>query len=563
MRPLLVAALALLLLAGCTDIPTSGPVEEVPLGSEPGGVQIIAKPPEPGVSAVRLVENFVQAMADPGVDYAVARQYLTEQSAEDWDPQEGGSVYRGVVSDEDGDVLVRGIQTGLLDGEGRFTSTGDEISHDFGVVQEEGEWRIGTPPEGVLVSDYFFERYWSHVTIYFGSASGSHVVPDLIHVPDALLTPGRIVKALVAGPSPAIESSVTNAVGPTVGLAAKSAGVVNSEGTVLVALTGLDMDMSEDQRRLLGAQLLWSLTAIPRVTGLQVLNDGRAFPLPDQNVDAVLELVSQQRFQLLSRTATSDLFGVRDGAGVRIDGAGTILSMSSADAVVSEVAVSIDQTLVGFIDETRTSVLVGPLGGALVSITPGAGNLRAAQFALGDLWLMGDDPSGATQLLRINAAGEAVEVDVSDLGGSIVDFAVTQAGERVAAVVERAGMRLLVMSNVMEDTGLQLAGVSELSLLVGRTPMSNFQSLDWSGETEIVVVADSPTGVSVHRALFDGSLVEDLGPLSEQPVQVSALPGPGDNAVVIRSEDDDVLRHDATDRWTRLEGTLEDVTYPG
>ncbi len=562
MKRFVICFLAMVLLAGCTDIQTSGPVTEVPLGSEPRGVQIIAEPPQPGVTAVRLVENFVQAMADPGVDYAVARQYLTEESAAEWNPRAGGSVYRGVVADSDGAVQVRGIQTGVLDAGGRFTATGDEMSHDFGVVQANGEWRIGNPPAGVLVSDYIFERYWSHVTVYFGSVVGNHVVPDLIHVPDALLTPGRIVEALVAGPSPAIESSVVNALGPSVGLAAKSASV-DSEGTVLVALTGLDTAMPEDRRRLLGAQLLWSLTAIPRVTGLQILNDGRTYPLPDENVATVLELSSQQRFQLLSRMASPDIFGVREGVGVRIDRDGKVLPMRSEDAKVSEVAVSIDQTLVGFVNETRTAVFVGPLGGALGEVSPGRDNLRSAQFALGNLWFLGDDAAGITHLMRINGQGKVVEVDVTELDGALIDFSVTQAGVRVAAVVEKAGTRRLMMSSIQESSRPRLVAGADLSLLIGRTPLSNFRSLDWSGETEFVVAADSSTQDSIHRARMDGSFVEDLGPLSEQPVQVSALPASGGNAVVMRSRDNAVLLHDANKRWTRLSGVLQDVTYPG
>ncbi len=562
MMRLLALMVAAILLVGCTDIPTAGPVEEVAQEAEPRGVQIIAEPPEPGISAVRLVENFLQAMADPGVDYEVARTYLTADSASIWEPGKGGSVFRGVVLDEDGTVRAEGVQTGLLDREGRFTATGAQMSHDFGVIQEEGEWRISLPPDGVLVTDYIFERWWSHITVYFGSATGDHVVPDLIHVPDALLTPGRIVEALVAGPSSAIAPVVVNAMGPTVGLAAESATVL-SEGTVLVALTGLDTAMPEDQRRLLGAQLLWSLTAIPGVTGLQILNDGRAYPLPEQNEAAVLEAASQQRFQVLSRTATSDLFGVRDGVGVRLDGGGRVLPMQSEGAIVSEVAVSIDQTLVGFIDDTRTTVLVGPLGGALLPVTPALLNLRAAQFSLGDLWLLGDDVEGDTHLVRIDAEGEMTEVDTSGLEGTLVDFAVSQTGVRMAAVVERTGTRRFLMTSVEQAPEPRLLAATALSLLQGRAPMTNFRSLDWIGETELVMVADAQAITSIHRARMDGSLVEDLGPLSEQPVQVSAVPGPGADTVVMRSEDNVVLRYDVTRRWRRVEGVLQDVTYPG
>ncbi len=559
----IISLLVAVLLVGCTEIQTSGPVQEVPLGSEQLGVQIIAKPPQPGVTAVRLVEGFVQAMAEPEADYAVARQYLTPEMTQLWDPRNGGSVYRGVVADEEGAVLVRGVRTGELDPVGRFTATSDELSHDFGVVEVDGEWRIGAPPEGVLVADYIFERYWSHVTIYFGSADGKHLVPDLIHVPDALLTPGRIVEALVAGPSDALKPAVINAMGEGVALATQGASM-NDVGTVKVALTRLNENMPDARRALLGAQLLWSLTAMPRVTGLRITDDGDPFSLPDQNADLVVALASQERFQLLSRTATTDLFGVRDGVGVRIDAGGKVLPMSSGDAKVSEVAVSVDGTLVGFIDEARQAVYVGPLGGELVPVSPGRLNLRSAQFALGDLWLIGDDSTGSTHLLRVNEQGKVTEVDVGEISGNLVDFSITQAGVRMAAVVEQGDVRTLMMSSVVEGARPRLTSVASLPILGGiRSPLKGFRSLDWGGETELVVIAEAQSGPSIHRSRMDGSLVEDLGPLSDEPVQVSALPDSGGSAVVMRTADDKVLRYDANNRWTRVDEMLQDVSYPG
>lgn len=555
--------LTVLLLAGCSEIQTSGPVEEVPLGTEPRGVQIIAEPPPPGVSSVRLVEGFVQAMAESDTDYAVARQYLTPDMAQAWDPQQGGSVYRGVVSDEETGVFVRGIRTGDLDEAGRFTASSDGIAHDFGVVQVDGEWRIGAPPDGVLVPDYIFERFWSHVTVYFGSADGKFVVPDLIHVPDALLTPGRIVEALVAGPSDALSPAVISVMGGNVALAPDGAGV-EPDGTVTVALTRLDESMPDARRDLLGAQLLWSLTSIPRVTGLRITNDGDPFSLPGQNAERVVDLASLERFQLLSRTATSDLFGVKDGVGVRIDTGGKVLPMSSANATVSEVAVSVDSTLVGFVDEARTVVYVGPLGGELVPVEPEHVNLRSAQFALGNLWLLGDDEDGGTELLRVNEQGDVVQIDIGALEGTLVDFSVTQAGARVAAITEKDGVRHLMMSSVVEGSRPALVSASRLPVLgATRIPLRGFLSLDWSGETELVFVTESETTRSIHRARQDGSLVEDLGPLSDDPVQVSALPDSSGNAVVMRTEENKVLRHDANNRWTRLDTELSDVSYPG
>ncbi|WP_158600623.1 GerMN domain-containing protein [Tessaracoccus antarcticus] len=560
----LACALLALLLVGCTDIQTTGPVQEVPMGSEPRGVQIAPEPPQPGVTPVRLVEGFVQAMAAPESDWAVARQYLTASAGALWRPRDGGTVYKGVVTEDEGAVMVRGTSTGVLDAAGRFTATGEELSHDFGVILVEGEWRIGLPPDGVLVSDYIFERYWSHMTVYFMAGSGDHVVPDLVHVPDTLLTPSRVVEAQIAGPSPGIAAAVRNAVGPRVRLAPEGASV-DAEGTAAVALTGLGRDMPNDRRRLLGAQLLWSLTAIPRVTGLRITSDGEPFQLPEQNSDGVLQLSQQQGFQLLSRASTADLFGVRDGVGGRIGSTQAFLPMNSADERVAEVAVSIDGTLVGFIDETRTSVLVGPLGGALVRAAPtGLTGLRAAQFALGYLWAVGTDAQGVIRLLRVDAQGMITEIDTTPLPGAVVDFSITQAGVRVAAVVERSGLRQIVLASVVGGDKPRLEPALSLPLLVATdTRLTGFRGLDWSGETEFVVIADSGENRTVFRARMDGSLVEDLGPFSEEPVQISALPRPSGDAVVVRSKDDTVWRRDTNTRWSRLDGALQDISYPG
>lgn len=559
----LTCLLLALLLAGCSDIHTTGPVEEIPLGSEQLGVQIAPEPPQPGVTPVRLVEGFVQAMADSEADYAVAREYLTPEASSDWIPQQGGMVYKGAVSDEDGAVRVTGTRTGELDEDGRFTATSDDLSHDFGVVRIDGEWRIGTPPPGLLVSDYIFERYWSHATVYFMAGEGDHVVPDIVHVPDALLTPSRIVEALVAGPSPMIAGSVRNAVASSVRLTEEGAGV-NVNGTATVALRGLSTDMPDDRRRILGAQLLWSLTAIPRVTGLRVTNDGEEFPLPGQTADGVLELAQQQGFQQLSRAATSDLFGVRDGIGGRIGPADAFLPMSSGEAKVSDVAVSVDGTLVGFIDEGRTTVLVGPLGGELTTVSVGWTNLRSAQFSLGHLWLIGDNAAGFTRVLRIDPQGTVTQVDSSVMTGRIVDFSITQAGARMAAVEEREGTRRLVMSSLVDGDTLRLESVTQLPLVFTTgSLLSNYRSLDWSGETELVVVADSSAGPSVFLTRLDGSTVGDLGPLSEPPVQVTALPRLSSDAIAARAADGSVLRHNLTSRWSGMEGELQEVSYPG
>ena len=59
------------------------------------------------------------------------------------------------------------------------------------------------------------------------------------------------------------------------------------------------------ERRELGTQLLWSLSSIPKVSGLHLVVDGRPYPLPGQNDKQVLELSSQQDYQPLSKAGSA------------------------------------------------------------------------------------------------------------------------------------------------------------------------------------------------------------------------------------------------------------------
>ena len=73
MKRWIAALLLALLTTGCATVPISGPVEEVPLSDRPGGIDIAPQPPATDVTPARLIEGFLQAMADPADDYAIAR----------------------------------------------------------------------------------------------------------------------------------------------------------------------------------------------------------------------------------------------------------------------------------------------------------------------------------------------------------------------------------------------------------------------------------------------------------------------------------------------------------
>lgn len=559
---LAVALGALALCIGCTTVPIAGPVQSVPASAPPPGIEIAPEPPQSGVTPDRLVEGFMQAMADPEADYGVARQYLASTVREDWDPGIGAVIYDGFVNETEGEFAVEGTLTGQLDEWGRFASAHSPYAFAFQLVQEEGEWRIGNAPEGVLVSRFIFERYYAHVTTYFLSRSGNYVVPDMIHLPEALLTPSRIVESQIAGPSPKLAPAVKNAIPSSATLGPRGASL-DAEGTASVSLIGLPAALSEDRRRDLGAQLVWSLTSIPRMSGLRVENGAVPLALPGQDAEGVLELASQQGYQVLSRATIPDLFGVRRGTAGQLAPSGSFVQMQSGGRDVSEVAVSLDASLVGFIDEERSTVLIGPRGGGLSEVDTGFVELHSAQFVQGEMWLMGRDAEGRTKLVIVDPQARVTSVDTSLVSADIVDFSVTQAGARIALVTAGEEGNALVMATISAVGRPTLVHLAEVVVADRSEQLHDFLDVSWSGETEVALIASAQDDSSVFLMSADGALVEHIGPAGTDPVQISALPRMGGDAVVIRNADDEVRRYEARSRWTGLDVRMSEVSYPG
>ena len=88
-------------------------------------------------------------------------------------------------------------------------------------------------------------------------------------------------------------------------------------------------------------------------------------------------------------------------------------------------------------------------------------------------------------------------------------------------------------------------------------------ALDWTGEVNVAVVASAGSVRSVFVAAVDGSEVTDLGPVSVSPVQVTALPRPGGDAVALRAADGTVLLYEQHGTWLQAKTTMTWISYPG
>lgn len=561
MRPLgALITLLVLLSAGCTGIPTAGPIEEVPVSTQPRGIDIAPQPPEAGVAPARLVEGFLQAMAAPEGDYAVARQYLTPAAAEEWDPASATVVDATVTGDGEMASLT-GQRLGTLDLHGHYTAAAAPFVHQFTLTELDGEWRIAAPPPGLLLTRYIFERYYQRVTLYYLARAGGHVVPDPIHLPETSVTPEAIVEALLAGPSPTVAQAVSNALPNGVRLGAAGASL-NSDGVVTVDLAGLSERLGDDARRRLGAQLMWSLTAIPRATGLVVTNDGVPFILPGSRADGVLELAGQQGYQILSRAASVDLFAVDDGAPGRLTGDGQVERWRNVDLPVADIAVSLDGEA-AIIDDSRTVLAVGAPGSELTRVETGYTNLRSPSFSLGVLWLLADGPSGRPVLLTVDRQRSVEQVSLDlPVGLEVLEFAVSPARARIALLVGSDDTGRLGMAQVLPTTPVTVTGWAPLPMVdTSGQSLTDVSAVAWQAETSLAVAATSDGLRSVYSVEIDGSLVEELGPFSGDVAGLTANTRLGGGAIATRTAAGTVWRYEARTRWTRLAEDIAAIAY--
>jgi hypothetical protein len=208
------------------------------------------------------------------------------------------------------------------------------------------------------------------------------------------------------------------------------------------------------------------------------------------------------------------------------------------------------------------TVRIGPSGGAAVQVDTGLTQTGSVHFAQGRLWLLGHGSSGEQQLLSVSPQGEVTTIDLTALSGELVDFSLDASGTRAAVLLgvgEAARFGVVSLSE-----GNRVTDWHEVPLTASQgRELSDAVALDWTGEVNVAVVASAGSGRSVFVVAVDGSEVIDLGPVSVSPVQVTALPRPGGDAVALRAIDGTVLLYEQHGAWQQAKTAMAWISYPG
>jgi hypothetical protein len=241
-----------LVLAGCTGIPMSGSVVQGSVIDEGGQLDVGFDPlgPQPGSTQRDILIGFIDAATNPQNDYAVARSFLSAKFRGDWKAESTQvRTVPGIATQVGDRSMTYTVSTSAsVDASGQYSEeTVGKLVLDFTFVQDaDGEWRIDSAPNGIVLSRDGFDTIFEPHALYFFDPSYHYLVPDVRWFPKTTLQSTRIVRALLGGQASWLGQGVTNSEFP-VGTTLESAVTVNS-GVASVDLSEDIVAASAEQR---------------------------------------------------------------------------------------------------------------------------------------------------------------------------------------------------------------------------------------------------------------------------------------------------------------------------
>lgn len=337
-------AVAAIALTGCAAIPGSGTVQPglSDINQAEQALQFSAFGPSAGATQEELVRGFITAARSPVDDYSVAREYLSPEYADQWDPYFGVLVWEGSRpfrpdGDEAGMLLLSVVAE--VDPDGRLlpTEAGESTELRFEFTKRGDEWRISSAPAGVIVDRATFDAIWSQHHVNF-IGPGGRLVPDTRWFLSRPALSTEIVNALLAGPSERFELVARSGFPQGTTLTKNAVTVENGLARVDVKGEGLNNPGAQDEMQL---QLQTSLQSVTGVNRVELLIDGTPVrskphtvtPVAPVQVGAKLAGELEGKFGVITASNVEPVIGVSAGV-EELDALAVNLSRSKTVAAV-------------------------------------------------------------------------------------------------------------------------------------------------------------------------------------------------------------------------------------
>jgi len=539
-RALAALAAVAALLAGCAGIPTDGPVGTVTIGGDDGGGELLtlAEGPQPGDTPDRLLTGFLIAQRAPQQNYSVAREFLTSDFRASWSP-----TARVLISDTpivvqggpEEELLEVAVNVGaFVDATGVYTELprveAQELQYTF-EKNADGEWRIASAPEGILLTSARFTSTFGAYPLYFFDPAWRGLVPDVRWFPNTASRADRIVKELLAGPSPWYANGVLVSAFPSG--TKLDPGVEISSGTATIALAGDLANQDAAARWRMQEQLRLSLSALSDVTSVEVTVGG--FPVgvgSGQSVESTYPVapeplgLTERGFGYVSASGLESVPGIS----ARVEALGALGGALARGARQAAIRTAEGAWLV-----------VPDAEPALVDTR--AGLVDPSIDRDGFVWsAVGSDHDS---IVAFDAAGGAHPVDSPPLDGAIVSIDVSRDGTRLLIATNgQAGSALPLVGIIRDGAGTPIALGAPLAL-----PLASGALLDaaWADSSTVVTLSEAGDGTQVDLYRIGGRH-DSLGAF-DGGVQI--VGGNGNEGIRVRADDGGVWRRNSSGGWQK------------
>jgi hypothetical protein len=543
---ILIVLAGLLGAAGCVNVPTTGPIERVE-GQQPGCqncVNVVVAPPAAGDKPRDIVEGYLRATSNYQPNYSVAKQFLTQMAAEKWSPETGVQIYKGAPAAIGDSVILDGQLIGELRQDRTYIARDEKFKVDFGVVQENGEWRINAPPPGLMVAEYSFTSFYQPYDLYF-VGNGSSLVPDHIYLP-ALSNPANVasalMKALLKGPSEWLKPAVASAIPPNTSLSVDS--VTITDGIAEVPLSDSVLALPDPQRSLLAAQIVYTLRQAGGVKGVVIKVNEQPYRVPGSDPTSLtisLDAISPE-IDPVPFVSEDQLYAVHGGAVRRV---GTTAnkpaleppegSLGKGRYRVDALAVSVTNTDLAVTTDRRTTLRRASIATGKPdtprTLLSGVTDLLRPQFTrYGEIWAIGSQ--GGRQRMWRSTNDKAVEINtlvLRDPNRPVTAFKISPDGTRMALVRTNGTAWELGLARIIRsDNKIMVDGWHALNTTQSTMPpIRTIRDVAWLDATELLVLgaADPASAYAPYRVVADASRITPEGePQNWDAVELAVLP---------------------------------------
>ncbi|WP_018565486.1 LpqB family beta-propeller domain-containing protein [Streptomyces sp. PsTaAH-124] len=600
MRALVCAAWGVVLLAGCASMPDNGDLRDVEsTPRQDTEVRVFAMPPRDNAPPSEIVQGFLEALTSDDPQYATARQYLTTTAARQWRPETSTTVLadgwdievdRATAHEDTGDYAftLTGSKVARVDEQQSYAPLDGRYSQSVHLTRDRksGQWRIDTPPQGVLMGRSDFQRNYMPVNKYYfasntpgGVRRPATAVADPVYVRQRVDAMTQVVRSVLTGPTRWLDRVVRSSFPTGTALRKDVTGLApDDQNRLTVPLNAKASGVGSERCWEMAAQVLYTvqnLTPTVETVALQRADGSTLCTLGADRARTVATRGPVKRPEYLYFLDDKRRL-------VRIPGASSGTTVEPVPGALGEgvqrlgsAAVAWDERSAAGVSNDRRELFVGPLeqGGALGTpvlrsngkteddrLTPPSWDAR------GDLWVADRDPARPRLMVLEQGTGQPVEVAVPGLDGRIDAVRVAADGVRIALLVEHKDhTKSLLIGRIERDAKADgRSAVAVLELRSAAPDMEDVTAMSWAGDSRLVVAGREQGGVQTMRYVqVDGSTPDVPAPAALTGVRSIAASEDERLPLVAYSEADGLVRMSSVAQWQKVVKEGAEPVYPG